>query len=426
MISQDLLPDQATSIEELHDPYLDIMLEFEEAARFLDLEEWIVQRLRHTEREVTVNLPLVRDNGRPATFTGLRVQHNCDRGPTLGGVRFTPDAHLGQLRASAMTRTWQTALLDLPFGGSAGAVVCNPQELSERELRLLCSGYARSLRGLTGPQRDILAPDTGANERTMSWMLASHRSGTGQLDFGAVSGKPVALHGWPPSQRARAHAIFLLLQLALAERHASMGTQRVAVQGFGNVGAGIARLLHEAGARIVAVADISGGLHNEHGLNIAALQAYAERNQVILGFPHAEAVCNADVLEAQCDILVAAAAERQLCANNAGRIRASLIVEAVNGVATRAAQNMLEDRALTLVPHILGTAGESLAWSAEWTQAVHGSIAALELDRVLKPRIEDAYHAVRAAARKHRTNLQKAAHLVAIEKVAAALRLQEG
>jgi glutamate dehydrogenase (NAD(P)+) len=425
MSAQDLLPEQAAALEEPYDPYLDGMMDFEEAARVLDLEDWIVHRLRHTEREATVNLPLIRENGQPITCTGLRVQHNCDRGPTLGGVRFTPDAHLIQLRAVAMARTWQTALLDLPFGGSAGAVVCNPQELSERELRLLSNAYARSLRGLTGPQRDILAPDLGANERTMSWMLASHRSATGQLDFGAVVGKPVALHGWPAARYAAAHAIFLLLQLALTDRRVGMQVQRVAVQGFGKVGAGIARLLHDAGARIIAVADISGGLYDSRGLNIPALQAYAERHKVIFGFAEAEPVCNADVLESECDVLIAAAAARQLNATNAVRIRASLVIEAVRDAATRAAQSILEQRGRTLVPHILGTAGESLAWSAEWTQAVHGSIASLELERVLKPRIEDSYHAVCAAAQKHRTTLRRAAHLVAVDKVAAALRLQE-
>jgi glutamate dehydrogenase (NAD(P)+) len=421
MSAKELLP-RAVMDEERRDPHLETMVEFEEAARSLDLEDWIVQRLRHTEREVSVSLPLVQDNGAAVTLTGLRVQHNSASGPTLGGVSFSPSAHIPQLRSLSMERTWQNALLGLPFGGAAGAVVCEPRELSEHELRLVSGRYVQQLRDLIGPHKDILAPDSGANSRTMAWMLAAYRRATGQSDIGAVCGKPAELHGWTATDAAGAAAVFLLVHLGLADRHTTLESQRVAIQGFGGVGAGVARLMHDAGARVVAVADISGGLFNAEGINVPALQTYVERNQVVLGFNQAEPVCNADVLEGDCDVLVLAAAERQITAANAARVQAPLLVEATRAAVTQAAAAILFEKDSIAIPDLLGTAGEPLTWFVEWSQVMQAGSTA-ELDPMVNARVRSAYQAVREAARRHQVSFRRAAHLVGIDKVAASLRM---
>jgi glutamate dehydrogenase (NAD(P)+) len=419
MSAQDLLPHEIET-EESHDPYLDASLKLEQAARFLDLEHWIVQRLRHAEREVTVNLPVTHDNGQAVTITGLRVQHNCSRGPTLGSVRFCPKAHLGQMRALAMANTWKAALLDLPFGGSAGALVCNPEELSERELRVLSKQYVTALRGFIGPHKDVLSPGRGANERTMAWMLDAYRQATGDLENSIVVGKPEALGGLSDRRAIFAQSILVLLREVLSERHQDLETRRIAIQGFGCMGAGIARLLHDSGASVVAVADISGGLLDAQGINIPALQAYSEDRGMIYGFANAEAVCNAEVLEADCDILILAAAERQVTAANAPKLRAPLVVEAARSAISSRADEVLQAKNTTVIPDLLGTAGAMIAYSMEWNINVVGQSAA---ESALRQRIGDAYKVVRSTARSNQLTLRDAAHIVAVGKVASAIRM---
>lgn len=423
MNAQELLP--GVIVEEEYDPFLEATLQFEEAARELDLEDWIVQRLRHTEREITVNLPLVRDDGRAVSFTGFRVQHNTVRGAAIGGVRLAPEAHLSQGKALAMATTWQCALLDIPFGGSAGAIVCDPQRLSERELSRLVKDYIQALRGLIGPFTDVIMQDVGSNERILAWMLDAHAHAEGHLHPGVVTNKPEALFGLPGHEQATADGLLLLLEEILEERKGKLAGQRVAIQGFGKLGRSLARLLHQAGARVVAVADISGGLYREDGLDVSALEAHVERTGVLFGYPEAETVCNADVLEARCDVLVPAAVERQLTAVNAEHIQARYVLEGAHGATTRAANKILEARGVTVVPDLLANAGGTAQAYLEWTLNVcYRYLLVGEAEEHLKRRILHAYQTVRATARHHHTNLRHAAHLRAVEQVAAALRLR--
>ncbi len=422
MTARDLLPTEMIEMEAPYDPFLEEMVHFEEAARQLDLEDWIVQRLRHTEREVTVNLPLVRDNGQAVTVAGLRVQHNTSRGPTLGAVRFSNAAHLSQLKAAAMRATWQCALLDLPFGGAAGAVVANAQELSERELKHLFKEYTNSLRNLIGPHKDVLALDGGANERTAAWMLDADARARGQLELGVVTGKPVVLGGLPAPRAAAGRGLFLLLLEAMESRANQL---RVALQGFGNLGRSVAGQLHEAGARVVAVADVSGGLLRKNGIDVPALAGYANKRGVIFGFPEAEPVCNADVLECPCDVLVLAGAERQISATNADRVQARVIVEVADAAITPAAEASLESRGAHIVPDLLGNAVSAIASFLEWKQNVTCSaLSPPQIEDGIHASISAAYRATRDYAKKHSVNLRRAAHLIAIDKVAAAVRMR--
>ncbi len=423
MTAGDLLPAEVRELEAAYDPFLEVMVDFEEAARQLDLEDWIVQRLRHTEREVTVNLPLLRDDGQAVTVSGIRVQHSTSRGPTLGGVRLSGTAHLSQVKATAVCMTWQCALLDLPFGGAAGALVANAQELTEGELKQLFKQYINSLRDLIGSYKDVLALDGGTNERTAAWMLDSDARARGQLELGVVTGKPAVLGGLPAPRAAAGRGLFLLLQEILEGRKANL--LRVVLQGFGSLGMSVAHHLHEAGARVVGVADISGGLLRKNGIDIPALAAYAAKKGVIFGFGDAEPACNADVLECPCDMLILAAAERQVNASNAGRIQAPIIVEVADAAVTRAAEEELRARAAWVVPDVVANAGSVLAAFLEWKQDVtFAPLAPEEIENELRVRTAKAYRVVHEYAQKHGLNLRAAAHLIAVERVAAALRLR--
>jgi len=439
MTTHDLLP--PIVIDEEFDAYLESTLELEEAARALDLESWIVERLRHPERETTANLVLVRDNGDALPVTALRVQHSSARGPRLGGIRLSPHAQLGETRALAMNMTWQCALLDLPFGGSAGALVCDPGKLSERELRHLSNDYVAALRGILGPATDVLMEDLGSNPQVLAWMLDAHARATGHLEPAAVAGKPAVLFGLPAHADASAQGLFDTIrmvaeasgrQLAGAPNEAavaSLGSKlaglRIALQGIGQTGSALARLLSDAGARLVAVADISGAIRLDDGLPVPALLEWVASKGVLLGFPEGEQVGNAELLETGCDVLVLAAAPRQITAANAVRIHAPLVVEAVEDAITRAANEILEEHGVTVVPALLAGAGATAAAYLEWSRNLqHEGFLLDGVEENIRLRMEAAYGEAHRAAQRYHVSLRRGALIAAVEKVAAALRLR--
>lgn len=424
MASVDAFLPRAAAEEELN-PYLEATLALEQAAQQLDLEDWILQRLKHSERELVVHLPLLRDHGDAVTFTGFRVQHSTARGPALGGLRFAPDAHLSQIQALALARTWQAALLNLPLGGSAGAVVCDPAALSERELQQLTQDYVFALRDLLDPYQDILAPDSGCHERMMAWMLDTYARARGRLAPGVVTGKPAGLWGGVPPGVMTARGLLVLLEEMLAERKASLAGRRVALQGFGQVGATLARLLDEAGARLVAVADISGGLYNDDGLDVGALRAHGRRQGVLFGCAGGEAVRNADVLAAPCDVLVLAAASRQVTSANAAHLEAKLVLEAAPGAVTAAAHEVLESRGVVVAPDLLATAGGLIACYLEWVRNVNPAAPPSgDEQEYLRRTMQAAYREVRALDVGPGTSLRRAAQVLAVGRLAEALRLR--
>jgi len=436
MTTRDFPP--TVALEEEYEPFLEATLQFEEAARELDLESCVVQRLRHTEREVSVNLTLVRDNGQATTFTGLRVQHSTRRGPCLGGMRFSPDAHLSELKALAMNRTWQCALLDIPMGGSAGAIVCDPAKLSERELRRLSKDYVYALRGTLGPLSDVLMGDAGCNQLILAWMLDGYARAVGHLEPGVVTGKPAVLFGLPDHADSTARGLLLVLEQALEEGRkkarggpktwsggaAPLAGLRVAIQGFDKLGAAAARLLEENGARVIAVADVSGGIYREEGLDVCAVADWVESKEVLLGYPEAQGVSNAEVLACPCDLLVLAAGARQITTQNAEQVRARWILEAAHAAITQAADRNLEQRGVTVIPDLLATAGGTAAAYLEWSRNVgHEGLLLDGVEEHLRHLVLGASRAVQLAARRNHASLRRAAHLVAVERVAAALRL---
>lgn len=423
MTAHDLLPQVA--LEEELDSYLESKLELEDAARVLDLENWIVERLRHPEREITANLVLVRDNGQALPCTAFRVQHSTARGLTLGGIRLSPLAQLSETRSLAMSMTWQCALLDIPFGGAAGAIVCDPSELSERELRHLSKDYVEALRGVLGPGTDVLMEDVGSNPQVLAWMLDAHARAAGRLEPGAVTGKPGVLFGLPDHADAAAQGLFDTLSLALDEGGHKFGGLRVALQGMGCTGSALARLLDGAGARLVAAADISGGVQSDESLPIPALLEWVASNGVLLGFHKADPVSNADVLESKCDVLVLAAAPRQVTTANAAHIRAPLVIEAIEDAITPAAEQILEQRGVVVIPAILAGAGTTAAAYLEWSLNVgHQSFLLDGVEDNIRQRMAVAYCEARRTAQRHNLSLRRGALLAAVEKVAAALRLR--
>ncbi len=422
MISDALL---STAETEEFDPLVQATLHFETAARHLDLEDWIVQRLRHPEREFSLNLPLLTDDARPLIVTAYRVQHCTWQGPSLGGVRYSPDVRLNHVRAAAMSTTWECALFDLPFGGSAGAIVCDPHKLSERELRDVTKEYVYALRGIVGPATDVLAPGLGSNVQTAAWMFDGFIRAAGHIEAAAVTGKPAGLWGLPAFDALVAHNLFLLLEQVLLERGDLVRGATVAVQGFGKLGAAAARLLHDAGARVVAIADLSGGLHNEHGLDVRDLQSYVETNHVLLGFPGAESASNEQVLETSCDLLLAAAAEHQITAANAPKVRAGVVVEAVQETITPAADRILADRAVLVVPDILANSTRLLASAVEWSRNQRGLCRTNgDIEAHMKDCIQKAYLAVHDCAVREHIGLRAAAYLLAVDRIASALRVR--
>jgi glutamate dehydrogenase/leucine dehydrogenase len=412
-------------LDETCNPWLEASLQLEEVAQRLDLEDSIVQRLRHPEREVTVNLPLVCDHGRAATFTGFRVQHSTARGPTLGGVSLSPDAHLAQVRAAAMINTWQLALLEIPFGGSAGAIVCDPTKLSERELRHLSHDYVRALRGVVGPHVDILRQDAGCNERILAWMLDEHAHGAGRLEPAAVANKPSALFGLGDQATAGAKGVLWLLEAVAGEHGWTLPGLRVVIQGFGQLGRTLAMRLREAGAHVVALADGSGGIYSEGGLDVPVVAGWVEREGMLFGYGGGEAMRNADVLEMPCEVLVTADGERQITSANAGQIHAKLVIEAVLHATSMGAQQILTSRNVTVIPDVLATGGTAAQAYLEWTLNTCDRVLLTgEAEEHLKRRILQAWRAVRETAATHGVGLRMAAHLRAVEQVAAALRLR--
>lgn len=414
----DLLPLEISSSEET-DAQLLAALDFEQAAHFLDSEDWIVSRLRRPARELTVNLSLGRDDGSESALSGFRIQHCGAAHTALGPVHLSPDIDVRRLRAEAMHLTWQMALLELPFCGSAGAIVCDPDHLSERELRIAVSEYTAALHGMVGPTSDVLAPGRGCNEQTMAWMLAAtaRDAARNPQTLASVVGKPSVLWGISEPDAAAAAGLARLLRLICAETEMT-----VALQGFGPFAQALARTLAASRAKLVGVADLAGGLYDRRGLDVDALAAHAARHGMLFGFPEAEAVANADILECECDLLVLDAAPQQVTQNNAGRVRARTIVEHVSGAITRRAEEMLTAIGASIIPYLLASAGAAAVSAIEWQRNTDPTSPAFSTREVEKY-MDGLYQRTVRVARQRELDLRRAGMIVAVERLAEQMRL---
>jgi len=406
-------------------PYQIALQQLAIAAERLGLDPGLHEVLKHPKRELTVNFPVKMDNGSTRVFTGYRVQHNLSRGPAKGGIRYSPNTDLDEVRALAMWMTWKSAIVDLPFGGAKGGVVVDPRALSLAELERMTRRYTTEISLLIGPDTDIPAPDVATNPQVMAWIMDTYSMHRGHTYPAVVTGKPIAIGGSEGRQDATGRGVVIIAREAAREMGISLPKATVAVQGFGNVGAVAARIFYEAGAKVVAVCDSIGGLYNPNGLDIPALLKCSHRDGTLATHPGGEPISSSELLELDVDILVPAATENQITGENADRIAAKLVIEGANGPTTPLADRILYERGVFLVPDVLANAGGVIVSYFEWVQDLQSYFwAESEVNSRMEQMLLRAYKNVRATASRENVDMRTAAYLVGVKRVAEATLLR--
>jgi glutamate dehydrogenase (NAD(P)+) len=417
------LPAQVGGLEWDTPLFKTALTQFEQAIPYADVNESIVARLASPERAVMVGVPIRRDAGHVDVFPAYRVQHSSVLGPTKGGIRYDPHVTLGECAALAVWMTWKCALLRLPYGGAKGGIRCNPRELSIPELQRLTRRYTSELRGVIGPQEDIPAPDMATNEQTMAWIMDTYSMQVGYAVPEIVTGKPVALGGSLFRHEATGAGVVMVIERACQRLGWNLADQRCVVQGFGNVGGIAAQELVQKGATVLAVSDISGGVYAESGLDLVAVRQWVADHGSLEDYPDAEHVSNAELLELPCDILVLAALEGQLTAENTPRVEAKLVAEGANGPTTIEGDAILGERGILVLPDVLTNAGGVTVSYFEWVQDLGRLFwTRNEIRARLADKLNDAFDRVWKLAEKKGISLRQAALVAGINEVAAALK----
>jgi glutamate dehydrogenase (NAD(P)+) len=405
--------------------YAAALAQFDAAADHLSLDAELRAVLRAPHREYVARFPVKLDDGSVEVFTGYRVQHNTARGPAKGGLRFHPQTDLDDVRALAMWMTWKCALVNVPFGGAKGGVTCDPAAMSRKELEALSRRFATELAPLIGPDSDIPAPDVGTNAVVMAWIMDTISMHRGYSVPGVVTGKPLSIGGSAGRSDATGQGVVYTIEDAARRIDLDLKGATVAIQGFGNVGEATARLLHEAGARIVAITDVGGGVHSPNGLNVGDLRRRFEEHGTVAGAPGTRPIDNETLFGLDVDVLVLAALEGQITAANAGNVRARILAEGANGPTDPSADRILLDRGVTVIPDILCNAGGVIVSYFEWTQnRVALAWTRDEVNLRLRHQILAAAHDVWQLARADGIPPRLAAHAIAVERVATATRLR--
>jgi glutamate dehydrogenase (NAD(P)+) len=400
------------------------LAQFDHAADRLALDPRVREHLRHPKRSLIVSVPVKMDSGRVDVFTGYRVQHNMTLGPSKGGVRYHPEVDLEEVTALAMLMTWKCALMGLPYGGAKGGVRCEPETFSRRELERLTRRYTAEISLCIGPDRDVPAPDMGTNEQVMAWMMDTYSMQRGATVPGVVTSKPVLLGGSLGRVEATGRGVAYVTERALAHLRLPLRGARVAVQGFGNVGSIAAQILAEMGARVVAVSDVHGGIHDPAGLDVPALQALVKRGQAVASAA-GKRVTNAELLTLPCDVLVPAALGGQLTAANAPAVQARVVVEGANGPTTGDADRLLRERDVFLVPDVLANAGGVIVSYFEWVQDLQFFFwKEHEVNTRLRDILIRAFERTLRRAGEEGVDLRTAALMEAVSRVARATSLR--
>ncbi len=399
--------------------------QFDLAADRLDLDDGMRRVLRVPQRELTVNFPVTMDDGHVEVFTGYRVQHNVSRGPGKGGIRYHQNVTIDEVRALAMWMSWKCAVVNIPYGGAKGGVIVDPKKMSIREVEGLTRRFTTELSPLIGPDRDIPAPDVNTNAQTMAWIMDTFSMHQGYTISGVVTGKPIAIGGSLGRNEATARGAVFTLQRWSAATNTPLTGLRVAIQGYGNAGSIAATLLAAEGARIIAVSDSSGGIHDPAGLDPAKVSAWKQEHGTVVGFPRADGVTNQEILELDCDILVPAALENQITRDNAPRIQARVIAEAANGPTTPEADQILFEKGVFLIPDILCNAGGVTVSYFEWVQDMQSFFWSEDrINESLHEIMDRAFEAVHSMSTKHGVDMRTAAYMVAVARVAEATMLR--
>jgi glutamate dehydrogenase (NAD(P)+) len=405
----------------MDNPWLIAQHQFDIAADALELHPGLRAILRVPQRELIVNFPVRLDDGSIAVFSGYRVHHNGSRGPTKGGIRYHPDTNLDEVRALAMWMTWKCAVVNIPFGGAKGGVVCDPKQLSLAELERLTRRFTAEISIMLGPEKDIPAPDVNTTPQVMAWIMDTYSMHRGYTVPAVVTGKPINIGGSRGRNEATARGVSIVIREAARELGLSLEGAKVAIQGYGNAGSIAAHLLHDMGASIIAVSDSKGGIYNPGGIDPAAVLRYKQANGSVVGFPEAERIGNDELLELACDILVPAALENQITAANADRIKARIIAEAANGPTTPEADAIFFDRGVMVLPDILANAGGVTVSYFEWVQDLQDFFwSEREVNEKLEQVMVTSYANVRAIAEQRKVHMRTAAYLLAVQRVAEA------
>lgn len=395
----------------------------EDAAKELHLDPGVLEVLSHPRKAITVSIPVRLDNGQVQVLVGHRVQH-CDvLGPYKGGTRYHPDVTLAEISALAMLMTWKCALVGIPYGGAKGGIAFDPTRYSIGELERITRRYTSELVKDIGPAIDIPAPDVGTSAREMAWMMDTYSMNVGHAVPGVVTGKPISIGGSRGREMATGRGVMIIVREALMDRGQTLAGTRIVIQGFGNVGGAAALLLHQAGAKILAVSDVTGGIFSETGLDIPALKAYyAENHRSLVGFPGSVPVTNAELLAIPCDVLIPAALEDQITEDNVHQIQAQMVVEAANGPVTLQADRALEARGVTVLPDILANAGGVVVSYLEWVQGLSYVFWDEErVNREMEGLMVNAYRQVVQQSKARQIPLRLAAYTLGVGRVAQAL-----
>jgi glutamate dehydrogenase (NAD(P)+) len=398
------------------------LAQFEQGLEHADVDDAVAERLRYPERAVMMSVPVRFDDGSLRVLPGYRVQHSTVLGPTKGGLRYDPHVSLGECTALAMWMTWKCALLKLPYGGAKGGVRCNPREMSQDELQRLTRRYTVELRPVIGPEEDIPAPDMATNEQTMAWIMDTYSMVEGYAVPEIVTGKPISIGGSVFRREATGAGVVMVIEHACKRLGWRLADQRCVVQGFGNVGGVAAHELVARGATVMGVSDFSGGVYAEAGLDLAALEGWIEEHGALEGYPDAEHVSNADLLELPCDILVLAALEDQCTGENAGRIEARMVAEGANGPTSLEADAILQERGIVVLPDVLTNAGGVTVSYFEWVQDLGRLFWSRdEIRQKLADQLGDAFDRVWTLSEQLEVTPRRAALVAAIREVAGAL-----
>lgn len=402
-----------------------LMSRFDYAAERLHLDAGLYKVLRHPERQVVVSVPIQLDSGEIEVFTGYRVLYNSSRGPGKGGVRFRPDVTLDEVTALAAWMTWKCAVVNIPFGGAKGGVICDPSTMSNGELERLTRRYTAGIIDLLGPDSDVPAPDVNTNERVMAWVMDTYSMHKRHTVTAVVTGKPVSMGGSLGRREATGRGCMITTRGALQKLGIPIEGARVVVQGFGNVGSVAADLMQRAGMKVIAVSDHTGGLINPKGLDVPDLLAWVQEHRVLEGYPKADAISNEDLLTLECEVLVPAALENVITSKNAARIRARVICEGANGPTSARADEILDANGVFVIPDILANAGGVTVSYFEWVQDRGGYF--WDEDTVndrLEKIMDRSFQEVIAMAERHRVSNRVASYMLSIDRVAAVHKLR--
>ncbi|MGE0554106.1 MAG: Glu/Leu/Phe/Val dehydrogenase [Gemmatimonadales bacterium] len=406
-------------------PFESMMARFDIAADLLKLEPGLYSVLRHPEKQIIVACPIMRDSGEVEVFTGFRVLYNTARGPAKGGIRFDLNVTLDEVKALAAWMTWKCAVVNIPFGGAKGGVICDPTSMSMTELEKLTRRYTSGIIETLGPDSDVPAPDVNTNERMMAWIMDTYSMHKRHTVTAVVTGKPVEMGGSLGRREATGRGCMLCTREALKQLDIPIEGARVAVQGFGNVGSIGARLMSELGMKVVAVSDKDGGLYNPKGLDVPEMIEYSRRHRGLKGYTEADQISNAELLTLDCEVLMPAALENVITKDVAPKIKARVVCEGANGPTTAKADKILQDQGILVVPDILANAGGVTVSYFEWVQDRGGYFWDLEtVNSRLERIMVDGFAEIAGMAARHGVSMRIAAYMVAIDRVAAVHRLR--